>query len=530
MFSRFSTWLAIGVVIVSSISLADIPVSQIAGSTAGTASSGQQPHFANSTTLTLFTQTPNDFSLIRRALSSDPGISYGNYGYIITVTSPVSVISNVTDQLGQLSITYPDIYLVNSTATPFTPYNYYSAAQGNSQYYTPSNIYSAYSFGGANSRGLQGNGTNITIIDAYGDPFLGYDIVAFDNQTHLPPIKLTIRYLNNTPNPYNKSWAIETALDVEWAHAAAPGANIKLVITQNASSSLESGLSYVISRDRTNIISLSWGESERALSSSDIRSQDQLFKIAAEENITVLAASGDQGSGDGNSFPTVNYPASDPYVVGVGGTALSYSNGKYSESAWGGNSSGKTYGSGGGYSSIFSQPSWQTIGNKSTGMRGVPDVSADASTYTEVLLIADGTEYTVGGTSLSTPIWAGVTARIDQALGHPMSPLEPVLYQVNRSPYYSRALTTITTGSNGQFSAAPGWDPVTGLGTPKVTQLIDAVANLTDPYGAVVTENGSYGFSSASVSLNITGPIGQLTMNGTPYYYISYYHNATEYA
>lgn len=486
---------------------------------------------ASSPSISVFVPDHAAYLSLESVFQQDSGVRIDSFGYLANIVFSPGERSFVTEQLDRLIAWEPGLYIVNHTNSVYTPFSVYTPAATGTQYYTPNNIYSAYSYTGANNMGLLGNGTTIAIVDAYGDPFIGYDVVAFDNQTGLPPVQLTIKYLNNTPNPYNKSWAIETALDVEWAHASAPGARILLIITQNASSSLEDGLSYAISKDVANVLSLSWGSAESDLSSSDLMAQDQLYRIAAEENITVFAASGDLGSNDGKTVPTVSFPASDPYVVGVGGTALSYNNGKYTETAWGGNqSSGSTFGSGGGYSGFFLQPYWQRIGNKSTGMRGVPDVSAIADTYTAVIMIADGKAYTVGGTSLATPLWAGITSRIDQSIGRNVGFLDPTLYQIYNSSYYPEAFRSITSGSNGLYSASYGWDPVTGLGTPQVTSLIQAVDNLTSPYGSVVIQNGSYGFSSASANLSISGLANQLRLNGSVYYYLSYYYDNQSYA
>ncbi len=530
--SRFLIWVIIGLLLVSSFSVISTQITPPNDKTTQVSIDQLQTALpvANSSRVTVFIPDNTAASDLSSLLQGNNGISIESYGYLTDVLFQPGERTYVMNRLTTLMSMDPGVYFVNSTGSSFTPFNYYSYATPGKEYYTPSDIYSAYSYGGATARGILGNGTTIAVIDAYGDPFINYDVVAFDNYVNLSPVQLTVKYMNNTPNPFNKSWAVETALDVEWAHASAPGAKILLIITQNASTSLEDALSYAIHNRVANIITLSWGQAESIISPSELKSQSALYQDAAENNISVFAASGDLGSSDGEPITTVNYPASDPYVTGVGGTALNYNNGQYTETAWGGiSSTGTTFGSGGGYSKFFKEPSWQTIGNKSTGMRGVPDVSAVASTFTEVFIVSDGQAYTVGGTSLATPIWAGIAARIDQSLGRTTGFLNPTLYQIYRSPQYSNSFTDVTSGSNGQYTAATGWDPVTGLGTPLVSNLINAVDNLTRSYGSMAIQNGSYGFRSASAVVNISGQTASsLYLNGSAFYYLSYYSSNQE--
>lgn len=453
-------------------------------------------------------------------------INSTSYGYVLQINYLLKnkglltgVINEISDSTGLIS------YINASNDDKFSPCLSYTAASGGQTYYTPQNIYQAYSFGSANASNITGKGTTIVIIDAFGDPFLSYDISVFDNVTGIQPINLQIKYMNNTPNAYNSSWAIETALDVEWAHASAPAAKIVLVLTPNCQGSLTDALSYVISKHLGNIISLSWGEPESELSDTQLKSENSLLLEAALENITVLAATGDQGAYDGTNSLNVNFPASDPYVLAVGGTSLDCNSGVYTQTAWGGYNGQTSYGSGGGFSTYFSAPYWQKNAVNSS-MRGVPDVSADANKDTGVLLIANGQTYIAGGTSLATPIWAGIVSRIDQYMGYPLGFLNPALYQIYESPLYTSALTPITKGGNGYYNAGSGWNPVTGLGTPILSGLMQAIKDVKQPYGSAAIVNKSYDSSYASADLNIQN-ITNNYLNGTSFFYLSYLDNTT---
>ena len=510
-----------------------LAVMATAGSSSNQLTQPQVERFPGSTesnsTLQLFSSVPDIAFPYLKGLSGGMITATTSYGFMEEITFPsndgsaiakdISIASNMSGSLAYVNI-----------STPFTPYVSYLPSQSSSGYYTPQNIYQAYSFNSSNAAGLTGNGTTIAIVDAYGDPLLRYDISAFDNITGLPAINLQTIYMNNTPNAYNQSWAIETALDVEWAHASAPGAKIILVISQDAQSSLTDALSYVISKHISNIISLSWGQAESSVGTGSMGSENSMFRLAAQEGITVLAASGDLGAYDGTKTLSVNFPASDPYVLGVGGTSLDYNQGKYVETAWGGNQSGTSYGSGGGYSEYYNSPYWQSSSGINATARGVPDVAADANKETGVLLIADGKSFVAGGTSLATPIWAGIVSRIDQKLGYSVGYLNPILYQIYRSPLYRTSFNEVTSGGNGYYRAGPGWNPVTGIGSPIVSGLISAVCEIESEYGAMAYFRSSYSFYSINGTLSVSS-ISQnnLSLNGTVFYYLSMYYANSSY-
>jgi kumamolisin len=207
------------------------------------------------------------------------------------------------------------------------------------------------------------------------------------------------------------------------------------------------------------------------------------FDIAAQRNISVCCASGDDGSrDDGTSLRAhADFPASSPYVLGVGGTRLVAGNGGIaSETVW---DDGPGSATGGGISRYFPVPPWQSGAHVPPSVnlphrsgRGVPDVAADADPVTGVYVIrADGRQYAVtGGTSAAAPQWSALLACVNQALGAPVGFLNPLLYtKVARD-----AVRDVTFGSNGAYAAGPGWDPCTGLGTPDGQKLLHELGSL----------------------------------------------------
>jgi len=282
---------------------------------------------------------------------------------------------------------------------------------------------------------------------------------------------------SNDPTNPNSADA-EVLLDIEVAGSVAPGASIVVYFTTNTDQGFQDAISTAI-HDTTNnpsVISISWGGPESTWSQTAINSMDSTCQSAAALGITITVASGDNGSTDGETGNNVDFPASSPNVLGCGGTALTASNGqRLSEVVWNDQASGGGA-SGGGVSAVFSLPSWQTHAgvpaSGSTGGRGVPDVAGDASPGTGYQILVDGEQEIVGGTSAVAPLWAGLTAVLNQQLGAQVGFLNPRLYPLGEAPFFD-----ITSGNNGAFSAGAGWDPCTGLGSPNGVLLLDALRN-----------------------------------------------------
>jgi kumamolisin len=270
----------------------------------------------------------------------------------------------------------------------------------------------------------------------------------------------------------------EVLLDIEVAGSVAPGSKIVVYFTTNTDQGFQDAISTAI-HDTTNnpgVISISWGGPESSWSQTAIASMDSTCQSAAALGVTITVASGDNGSSDGGNGNNVDFPASSPHVLGCGGTALAVSNGqRRSELVWNDQASGGGA-SGGGVSTVFSLPAWQAkagVPKSGTGGRGVPDVAGDASPETGYQILVDGQQEIVGGTSAVAPLWAGLIALLNQQLGRKAGFLNPQLYSLGEAPFFD-----ITTGNNGAFSAGPGWDPCTGLGSPNGQQLLSSLSGL----------------------------------------------------
>ncbi len=273
---------------------------------------------------------------------------------------------------------------------------------------------SQISFGGTAGTGA---GQTIAIVDAYNDPDIISDANSFSSEFGLPQFNVsggpTLKVLNETGGttlPGNASrgaWDIEESLDVEWAHSIAPDANIILFeANSNSYSDLLKAVATAADYAGVSVVSMSWGGGE---SSSETGYDSYFLTPSGHQGVTFLAATGDDGT-------PANYPAFSPNVVAVGGTSLDInSSGTYiSETPWD-DSSGAD---GGGISDYESQPSYQVgnVNGTSSTQRTVPDVSMDADPDTGVYVLDsyDGGYFQVGGTSLATPMWAGLIAIANQ--------------------------------------------------------------------------------------------------------------------
>jgi kumamolisin len=212
------------------------------------------------------------------------------------------------------------------------------------------------------------------------------------------------------------------------------------------------------------VISISWGGPENSWAAQDMDAMDQAFQAAAALNIAVCAASGDNGSTDGSpdGKPWADFPASSPHVLACGGTSLPAGG---AETSWNDGSQGGA--SGGGYSKQFALPSYQS-GAVTGQWRGVPDVAGNADPETGYNVRVDGSNMVIGGTSAVAPLWAALIAIIATNVSARVGLASTVLYA------NSAAFTDITTGNNGAYNAARGWDPVTGQGSPKGAAILAA--------------------------------------------------------
>jgi kumamolisin len=359
-----------------------------------------------------------------------------------------------------------------------------SAQQARAAGYKPAQLVSAYNVSPLFTRGITGTGQTIAFIEI--DGISTQDLSVFNQSFGLPPARLSV-YI---PTRATQALApgTEATLDVEYAHALAPGARLRVYEVVNTgqlrtySGYLASAVQGAISGGAT-IISISLRGTGRfcstALAASYLHS---VFQAATAKGISVFAASGDYGAQPCPKSNTVGvvYPASDPYVTGVGGTRLSLtSTGAYAgETAW--------VKSGGGYSSYFSRPSWQHgsgsgsgVGALTSAHRGVPDVAFDAAPQTGVIVYLQGHAGVVGGTSLGAPCWAAMWALAAQyhlsRTGHALGWANPLLYGIANSSQRTRVFHDVTVGTNGAYQAGAGWDAVTGWGSPNADALVTAL-------------------------------------------------------
>ena len=228
------------------------------------------------------------------------------------------------------------------------------------------------------------------------------------------------------------------------------------------------------------VISISWGGPESSWTAQAMSALDAACQSAAALGITITVAAGDNGSSDGATGNNVDFPASSPHVLACGGTKLIGSGGTItSEVVWNEQASNEGA-TGGGVSNVFPLPSWQANANVpassvSTGGRGVPDVAGDADPVTGYQVRVDGKSMVIGGTSAVAPLWAGLIALNNQQNGKSAGFLQPQIYAAKASS----AFNDIVSGNNGAFSAGPGWDACTGLGSPIGVKLIALLGGST---------------------------------------------------
>ncbi len=462
---------------------------------------------------------------------SHSGIGGQIFGGLLQLAVPAELQDYVSGYLKSAQKSLGLVFFQDNSSLTSSPYITFTRS---SQYsvipyaYVPSQIASAYGFNPAYASGLTGSGITIGIVDAYGDPNLMYDLMAFDRINGLPAPNIQLSYPEGKPAVANSTWALETATDVEWAHAMAPNASIILYVTPSDSTAdLMNAVSSMVSNGSANIISISWGNAEAQMTDAQAIGYNEVFQQAYQKGIMVFAASGDYGSyyysSSGVSTLSVNFPASDPYVTAVGGSSLYLFDGKFNQTAWGEEYEGRSVGSGGGFSNFFSRPYWQAAPGFNSKNRGVPDVSMDANQYTGMVVVSGGAQYQVGGTSIATPIWAAIGAIIEQRYGKGLGNLDPLLYQISRTGLYGSSFTQITAGTNGYYSAGPGWNPVTGLGTPKVSGLVNATGKILKGFGGIAELYGNSSYADEIASeLNFTLSLSSLRMNGTDFSFIGF--------
>ena len=375
----------------------------------------------------------------------------------------------------------------------------------------PSDLRRAYDVDPLLRSGITGQGRTIAIIVSFGSPTIRADLHAFDHAFSLPDPPLEIRAPLGTRHPLRTGWEGETTLDVEWTHVMAPGARILLLTSPVDETEGVQGLPEFLALERyavqhgADVISQSWGATEDTLldprGRALVAAFHALYAATAGRGVTVVAASGDDGAAGQDlsikhlyPYRVVQWPASDPQVLAVGGTQLTLTPAGQDEIAWSG--------SGGGMSKLFAEPTYQRALPPDTqrllqGRRGLPDVALDAAKQSPVIVYWRGRWRLASGTSAAAPQWAGLVALADSAAGHDLGDIHSALYRLARSSRYQADLNDITVGSiddppamrgsQAALHAGPGWDPATGLGTPRAASLVPDLiraSGLVKPSGA----------------------------------------------
>jgi subtilase family serine protease len=391
--------------------------------------------------------------------------------------------------------------------------------------YTPAQIRRAYNLEPLYAKGLDGTGMTMAIVVEFGSPTIRRDLALFDKAFGLPdpPSFRILRPVGDIPpfDPHDDfvvGYAWETTLDVEWAHAIAPGANILLVETPEVTTSAGGFVNtadaerYVVDRGLADVISQSFGWSESLINDkAGLSSLRAAYRNARTKHVTVVASSGDDGPvyyvSDGGFYlyPDVSWPASDPLVTGVGGLQLhldDQGNRLRPDSVWNETNHPAAVAdpptpeaTGGGPSALFRRPAYQNgVQNVVGKARGVPDISLSAAIDGAVLLYASfptvGPGFVVeGGTSEAAPQLAGIVAIADQAAGHPIGQLNPLLYRL--AARHAPGIVDVTDGNNtvqyrhgGTIHTAQGWEAVagydlaSGLGTVDAAKLVPELVRL----------------------------------------------------
>ncbi len=398
--------------------------------------------------------------------------------------------------------------------------------------YSPDQLQSAYGLKNALANGNDGKGVRIAITDAYGSPTMLADANQYATNRDQPTFTQG-QYSQKLFKPFNmqgdcggeEGWNGEETLDVEAVHAIAPGASIKYYGAQNCDTGLDDALNYIVQNQTADIVSNSWSSIEVEDTAADIAKEHSIFVQGAVEGIGFYFSTGDNGDNLSIGSPQASpgYPASDPFATAVGGTSLGVdAAGNYEfETGWGSSldevdtSNYATYtqplpgsfsiGAGGGTSTVFDQPAYQKgkvpvalsrmYGDKPA--RTIPDVALDADPYTGFLIgeTVQGSysESDIGGTSLSTPLFAAMQALVSQNLPSAIGSANPTLYMLGGKAYRDILPTKepvavanpagsylLTFDRDSSLQTTFGYDDVTGLGSPAGQTFVKAEGRLAD--------------------------------------------------
>jgi kumamolisin len=351
-----------------------------------------------------------------------------------------------------------------------------SASAAPAVQYTPIQVATTYAF----PAGADGSGQCVAIVEL-GGGYRTADLAAYFASLGRPApavVEVDVDGGANSPGTSDGPDA-EVMLDIEVAAAVAPGASIAVYFAPNTDQGFLDAVSTAIhdTTNRPSVVSISWGGAESTWTGQAMNEMEASFTAAASLGVTVTAAAGDSGSTDGvnDGLQHADFPASAPHALACGGTSLPGPGSD--EVVWNSLASGGGA-TGGGISDQFGLPAYQSNARVPPSAnpggrvgRGVPDVAGDADPATGYSVRVDGQHMVVGGTSAVAPLWAGLVARLNHALGTPVGFLQPRLY----TAVAAATFRDVTVGSNGAYHAGSGWDPCTGLGSPNGTALLAAL-------------------------------------------------------
>jgi subtilase family serine protease len=380
--------------------------------------------------------------------------------------------------------------------------------------YAPGQFRVAYGVESLLDHGIDGHGETVVVPELATPKGQGTDIrkdlAGLDSTFGLPAARISVdNAIAHAPSPWTAQG--EEVEDTEIVHAIAPGAAIRVVLFNGSAVASPAGFAAAITTflglGQGNVLSISASLGEHYFTKAELSGIDGALRADQASHVTVVAASGDYGAvsdmnlGQTTPVKEVSLPASDPLVLAVGGTSLTANraSGSYiREKAWntlpaepGGHSSA----SAGGYSHVFARPSYQNGVPGAGATRGVPDVAGDAAFNTGMAVYVSGPGGGIltgaTGTSAAAPLWAGLVALADQFAGRPLGFVDPAIYRIARGPAYRAAFHDVTTGNNtfvlkrpatrvAGYQAAPGWDPVTGWGSPDAQILVPLLALYAD--------------------------------------------------
>lgn len=380
-------------------------------------------------------------------------------------------------------------------------------------------IYGLYTYSSgtySSATNLTGSGVTIGLVER--TDIESTDLALFEglqSPTRYAGGTLMVEHNGTDPGILSQDEEMEAELDSQWALAAAPGAAVKMAVSASTftTDGVDLSAQYLVENNQVDVISVSFGSGEvSGMTATENTFYDQLWAQAAAQGISVFVSSGDEGVTQGDGYKEVNGLASPPYDTAVGGTLFHEGAGSY----WSGTGGTGTYpatatghipevvwnesgvgASGGGPSTLYAKPSWQTgTGLSGGGQREVPDVAVDAGAdHDSYMVVMAGELWLVGGTSVATPIMAGITAQALERLGTRQGNLNPSLYTLAANTSVT-AFHDITSGTNTfdglvGYSAGTGYDMCTGLGTPNGAILVNNLVAVTDPISASISSPAS---------------------------------------